>query len=187
MAEDLIRYDVLAQEALRGVIKKVILEAARAGLPGEHHFYIAVDTTHPGVALSPRLKAEYPEEITVVLQHQFWDLEVTEDKFSVGLSFGGVPEKLVIPFTAIKGFFDPSVQFGLQFDVMADDDEEEFDGAALLEETDLAEIAKPESDTAPAKPGDKIGAETDAAAKDEKPAADASASVVSLDAFRKKN
>ena len=186
MAEDLIRYDVLAQEALRGVIKKVILEAARAGLPGEHHFYIAVDTTHPGVALSPRLKAEYPEEITVVLQHQFWDLEVTDDRFSVGLSFGGVPEKLVVPFAAIKGFFDPSVQFGLQFDVMTDDDEE-FDGATLLEDADLADIVEPATSNGKTKPADEVAAEADTAAKDEKPAADASASVVSLDAFRKKN
>ena len=116
MAVDHIRYDLLAQEALRGVVRTVLLDAAKSGLPGEHHFYISFDTRADGVRLSPRMLAQYPEEMTVVLQHQFWDLVVTDDGFEVGLSFGGVPERLAIPFAAIKGFFDPSVQFGLQFE-----------------------------------------------------------------------
>ena len=113
---DHIRYDLLTQQALRGVVRNVLTEAAKKGLPGEHHFYISFDTRAEGVRLSDRLKAQYPEQMTVILQHQFWDLEVDEDGFSVGLSFGGVPEKLTVPFETIKGFFDPSVQFGLQFE-----------------------------------------------------------------------
>jgi hypothetical protein len=120
MAVDHIRYDILAQEALRGVVRTVLDDAAKNGLPGEHHFFIAVDTRHEGVSISPRMRAQYPTEITVVLQHQFWDLVVTDDKFEVGLSFGGIAERLVVPFAAIKGFFDPSVQFGLQFEQVAE-------------------------------------------------------------------
>jgi hypothetical protein len=120
MAVDHIRYDILAQEALRGVVRTVLEDAAKNGLPGEHHFFIAVDTRHEGVTLSPRMREQYPTEMTVVLQHQFWDLVVTADGFEVGLSFGGVAERLIVPFTAIKGFFDPSVQFGLQFEQVAE-------------------------------------------------------------------
>src|ERR1041384_4454335 len=116
MATDHIRYDVLARDALRGVLRRVLADAAEHGLPGEHHFFITFISTAEGVKLSPRLLAQYPEEMTVILQHQFWDLVVTDDRFEVGLSFGGIPERLVVPFSAIKSFFDPSVQFGLQFD-----------------------------------------------------------------------
>ena len=116
MATDHIRYDVLARDALRGVLRRVLTDAAEHGLPGEHHFYITFLSTADGVKLSPRLLAQYPDEMTIILQHQFWDLVVTEDRFEVGLSFGGVPERLVVPFAAIKSFLDPSVQFGLQFE-----------------------------------------------------------------------
>jgi hypothetical protein len=116
MAVDHIRYDILAQEALRGVVRTVIEDAATNGLPGDHHFYVTFDTRAEGVQMSPRMRAQYPTEMTVVLQHQFWDLAVTADRFEVGLSFGGVPERLGVPFASIKGFFDPSVQFGLQFE-----------------------------------------------------------------------
>jgi hypothetical protein len=116
MAIDHIRYDILAQEALRGVVRQVLADAAKNGLPGEHHFYVSFNTRAEGVRLSPRLLAQYPEEMTVVLQHQFWDLTVTETGFEIGLAFGGIPERLAIPFAAVKGFFDPSVQFGLQFE-----------------------------------------------------------------------
>jgi hypothetical protein len=119
MAVDHIRYDLLTQDALRGVLRTVLTDAAKNGLPGEHHFYISFDTTAEGVRLSPRMLAQYPKEITIVLQHQFWDLDIKEDGFEVGLSFGGVPERLTVPFAAIKGFFDPAVQFGLQFQEMA--------------------------------------------------------------------
>src|SRR6202000_2975526 len=116
MATDHIRYDVLARDALRGVLRRVLSDAAEHGLPGDHHFFITFVSTADGVKLSPRLLAQYPEEMTVILQHQFWDLVVTDDRFGVGVSFGGIPERLVIPFSAIKSFFDPSVQFGLQFE-----------------------------------------------------------------------
>ena len=105
------------------------------GLPGEHHFYVAFDTRAEGVKLSQRMRAQYPEEMTVVLQHQFWDLVVADDQFEVGLSFGGVPERVVVPFAAIKSFVDPSVQFGVQFE--------------MLVATEGAEAATP---TIPAKP-----------------------------------
>src|SRR3978361_1030943 len=116
MATDHIRYDVLARDALRGVLRRVLIDAAQHGLPGEHHFFITFVSTADGVKLSPRLMAQYPEEMTVILQHQFWDLVVTEDRFEVGLSFNGIPERLLVPFSSIKSFFDPSVKFGLQFD-----------------------------------------------------------------------
>ena len=116
MATDHIRYDVLARDALRGVLRRVLSDAAAHGLPGEHHFFITFLSKAEGVKLSSRLLAQYPDEMTIILQHQFWDLVVSEDRFEVGLSFGGIPERLVVPFAAIKSFFDPSVQFGLQFD-----------------------------------------------------------------------
>jgi len=96
----MIRYDLLAQEALRGVVRKVLTDIGKQGLPGDHHFYIAFDTNYPGVRLSQRLREQYPNEMTVVLQHQFWDLSVSDYAFEVGLSFGNVPERLVIPFDA---------------------------------------------------------------------------------------
>jgi hypothetical protein len=120
MTQDLIRYDVLVQDALRGVVKKIIGEVVKAGLPGQHHFFVSFDTQHPGVRMSTRLRQRYPDEMTVVLQHQFWDLNVSDIAFEVGLSFSGIPERLYVPFNSIKGFFDPSVQFGLQFEPVRD-------------------------------------------------------------------
>ncbi|WP_454915622.1 SspB family protein [Xanthobacter sediminis] len=133
MSVDHIRYDLLAQEALRSVVRRVLLDVAKDGLPGEHHFYISFDTRAPGVRLSQRMREKYPEEMTIVLQHQFWDLTVTDTAFEVGLSFGGIPEKLLIPFSALKGFFDPSVKFGLQFELAAPEGEDEADGETLDE------------------------------------------------------
>ncbi len=115
MAEDEIRYDLLTQDALRGVVRQVLARVQRDGLPGEHHLYIAFDTGAEGVSVSKRLKEQYPEEMTVVLQYQFWDLQVTNERFEVKLSFSNVPERLVVPFSAVKAFYDPSAQFGLQF------------------------------------------------------------------------
>lgn len=118
MAEDHIRYDILAQSALRGVVRTVLADAAKKGLPGEHHFKITFTTTAPGVTLSERMRERYPQEMTIVLQYQFWDLTVSDESFEVGLSFGGVPERIGIPFDAITAFYDPSVQFGFQFELM---------------------------------------------------------------------
>jgi hypothetical protein len=122
-AEREIDYEALAQDAMRGIVRTVLLGVAKSGLPGEHHFYIAFKTDAPGVTLSKRLKEKYPEEMTVVLQHRFWDLIVADDHFEVKLTFDSIPERLCIPFDAIKVFFDPSVPYGLQFD--------EFDGSGV--------------------------------------------------------
>ena len=165
MATDHIRYDVLARDALRGVLRRVLTDAAEHGLPGDHHFFITFLSTAEGVKLSPRLLAQYPEEMTVILQHQFWDLTVTEDRFEVGLSFGGVAERLVVPFNSIKSFFDPSVQFGLQF--------EPADAPA-------ANLPAAPAPTAPTVPAPAIEN------KDEPAKPNDGAEVVRLDRFRKK-
>ncbi len=115
-AEPTIDYETLAQDAMRGVVRTVLTQAAKSGLPGEHHFNISFDTGASGVVLSKRLKDKYPSEMTVVLQHRFWDLAVNDDGFEVKLTFDGIPERLVVPFAAIRVFFDPSVRYGLQFD-----------------------------------------------------------------------
>ena len=119
MANDLIRYDLLVQDALKGVVRKVLSDAARDGLPGDHHFYISFRTDFPGVRLSNRLREKYPQDMTIVLQHQYKDLAVAEHAFEVGLSFSNIPERLRVPFDAVTGFFDPSVQFGLKFEIQA--------------------------------------------------------------------
>ncbi|HLH12486.1 MAG TPA: ClpXP protease specificity-enhancing factor SspB [Methylovirgula sp.] len=117
MATDLIRYDLLVQDALRAVMRKVLSDVAREGLPGDHHFFITFRTRATGVRLSNRMREQYPKEMTIVLQHQFWDLTVGDHAFEVGLSFQGKSETLLIPFEAVTGFFDPSVEFGLKFEL----------------------------------------------------------------------
>jgi hypothetical protein len=116
MSTDLIRYDLRVQEALRGVVRRVLSDAAKDGISGDHHFYISFATGAEGVRLSNRLRQQYPERMTIVLQHQFWDLTVSEHGFEVGLSFKNVPERLYVPFDALMEFYDPSVQFGLKFE-----------------------------------------------------------------------
>lgn len=165
MPEDLMRYDLLAQNALKGVVREALRIAQSSGLPGEHHFYIAFNTRHPGVHLSEKIAQRYPREMTIVLQHQFWNLTVTDDRFEVELSFDNVPERLVIPFDAVKGFLDPAVQFGLQFEA-----------AAAERRLQEAEAAKPEASDA-AEAGGSSSAPPDR---------DEPAKVVSLDQFRKK-
>jgi uncharacterized protein len=170
MAEDLMRYDQLAQNALRGVVRDALRKVAKHGLPGEHHFYIAFNTRYPGVGLSPRIAERYPREMTVVLQHQFWNLIVTDDHFEVELSFDNIPEKLVIPFNSVKGFLDPSIQFGLQFEVVPVEEE------SKPQEAEIVELnGKTKGDEAGS------GGETETEAV---PAAEQK--VISLDAFRKK-
>jgi Uncharacterized protein conserved in bacteria len=123
MPNDMIRYDLLVQEALCGVVKKVLGDVAKNGLPGDHHFYITFRTHAPGVRLSSRMRELYPDEMTIILQHQFENLKVTEQALEVGLSFKGIPEILLIPFDALTGFFDPSVQFSAKFEPHTDFDE----------------------------------------------------------------
>ena len=179
MADDHIRYDILAQEALRGVMRKVLAEVARTGLPGNHHFFITFLTGAPGVRVSSRLRERYPEQMTIVIQFQYWDLKVTDTGFEVGLSFSDVPEKLEIPFSAVRGFYDPSVNFELEFDVKTDtaaDDEP--DSQPAPEPLAIVPDKKPETKKKAAAEAEKKHAVADAASK--------SADVVSLDAFRKK-
>jgi hypothetical protein len=184
MTIDHIRYDILTQDALRGVVRTVLEDAARNGLPGEHHFYIAFDTRAEGVKLSQRMRTQYPEEMTVVLQHQFWDLVVTDEQFEVGLSFGGVPERVLVPFAAIKSFVDPSVQFGVQFEtlVAAEDGKvESADGAAPGEHN----VASPAATVpTPANPPPTDDPAT--TSKDSPTTPTGGGQVVSLDRFRKK-
>jgi uncharacterized protein len=172
MATDHIRYDVLARDALRGVLRRVLTDAAAHGLPGEHHFFITFLSEAEGVKLSPRLLAQYPEEMTVILQHQFWDLVVSEDRFEVGLSFGGIPERLVVPFSAIKSFFDPSVQFGLQFEPSEGSTDTPATAASASSAPSVLAAAEPEPAEEPA---------TDEPARPSE-----GAEVVRLDRFRKK-
>ncbi len=214
MADDLIRYDLLVQDALRGVVRKVLTDAARDGLAGEHHFYVSFRTEAPGVRMSQRLREKYPQDMTIVLQHQFWDLGVNEHNFEVGLSFSGVPERLLVPFDALTGFFDPSVQFGLKFDLSEGSEEvvEEEDGdvpAAVGKNTPRGAASEP-GEVSPKGTGiATIGqasskgvssgsAQNGAKAEDGKEAPapkpkkdgdapDSGAEVVSLDAFRKKS
>lgn len=143
MSEDLLHYPLLIDHAMRGVVREVLKRVQATGLPGEHHFYISFLTTFPGVKMSEQLKSRYPKEITIVMQHQYWDFKVEENAFSVTLSFGGVPEKLTIPFAALTAFADPSIKFGLQF--------QHSDVLEQVEDTTLElpqELARSEDDTA---------------------------------------
>jgi hypothetical protein len=183
MAIDHIRYDVLAQAALRSVVRTVLADVAKNGLPGEHHFRITFNTAALGVRLSDRMRAQYPQDMTIVLQHQFWDLAVTEQAFEVGLSFGGIPERVAVPFDAVTAFYDPAVQFGFQFEAV--------DAGAAAEAP--APEAPPDKSAALAKAlpeADKpnvLPAPAPAAAVQPSPTADDSGGeVVRLDRFRKK-
>jgi hypothetical protein len=168
------RYDLLAQHALRSVVRLALLRVVREGvLPGEHHFFISFDTGFEGASVSDRIKAKYPDDMTIVLQHQFWNLHVFDKYFEVELSFDNIPEKLVIPFAAVKGFFDPTVQFGLQFEPGVF---EEVDNEAPASATDTSGIQDNGSTSA---------AENDDSATPAKASNDDS-TVVSLDKFRKK-
>lgn len=157
---DVLQYDLMVENALRGVVRQALTEIQQDGLPGEHHFYITFMTQYPGVQIPDYLRTKYPEEMTIVLQHQFWGLEITDVKFEVGLSFNKIQEHLIIPFAAVSAFADPSVQFGLQFRVEEVDD---------LPET-------PEDDPNPEPPLDS----------DDKPEKTNGENIVSLDQFRKK-
>jgi hypothetical protein len=193
---DHIRYDLQTQKALRGVVRNVLIDAAKKGLPGDHHFYITFDTQAPGVQISQRLRHQYPDEMTIILQHQFWDLGVNEDGFEIGLSFGGIAERLSIPFDAIKSFFDPSVQFGLQFEDVVDSLETESSGPqpnnknAEQPETARAKVGRPSSRPA-SNPGPAAADSAPTLAAPNPPATGpdeptGGAEVVRLDRFRKK-
>ena len=195
MSVDHIRYDILAQDALRSVLRRVLSDAAKNGLPGEHHFFITFDTGAEGVQVSPRMRAQYPAAMTIVLQHQFWDLVVDEDGFSVGLSFGGVAEKLAVPFAAIKEFADPSVSFGMKFEEVqeqaATDDAPEPSAAKERGGKRPRRAAEPNRDraapTIAAVPAPANLPPAGAASPDDRPDKPAGGGeVVRLDRFRKK-
>lgn len=152
---DRIDYGNMMHQAMRRLIKDVLVSVSKTGLPGAHHFFITFDTTQPGVELSDWLRTRYPEEMTIVLQHWFDNLDVTDDGFGVTLNFGEQPERLVVPYDTIRTFVDPSVEFGLRFETQDEDEDDELDEAPM--ETDAQR--EPESTT--------------------------EAQVVSLDAFRK--
>ena len=197
-----IDYEQLAQEALRGIVRQVLSRVAEAGLPGQHHFYVSFSTRAPGVALSPRIKERYPEEMTIVLQHRFWDLLVNQERFEVKLTFDGIAEHLVVPFAAIKVFFDPSVPYGLQFegsdlaaepardvDNLVSEAEQppmrespaQLPAAARAEKKPRTRKSRAAKDgQVPAKPGPTVRSEPP------QPAADNDTKIVHLDRFRKK-
>jgi hypothetical protein len=180
MGADLIRYDLLVQDALRSVVRKVLGDAARDGLRGEHHFNISFKTHAPGVILPPGIKQRYPDEMAIILQHEFWDLTVGPEHFEVSLNFSRKPERLTVPFDAITGFSDPSVPFGFK-----------------LEPRNNAEPARPATPApapavTPATKPAKAPAKLEAGPKLVEPGksadkpAEAETKVVSIDAFRKK-
>jgi len=164
MAKDKLDYQKMTQDALRGVVRAALEIAAKDGLPGDHHFFIAFSTGAPGVNISPRLRESHPEEMTIVLQHQYWDLDITPNKFTIKLSFNNIPETLVVPFAAVKGFLDPSVQFGLQFET----------GAPKTSQAETVTLEKDAQDDAENSKTESLETDT------------ADSEVVSLDAFRKK-
>jgi uncharacterized protein len=192
MATDLIRYDLLVQEALRSVVRKVLADTARTGLIGEHHFNIAFKTQAPGVVAPAAVKSRFPDEMSIILQHEFWDLVVTQEAFEVSLHFSRKPERLVVPFDSITGFSDPSVPFGFKLEPRVPEPAASRTSAAAGKPDSPPPApakatpapapaktapAKPPSGPAPAKSGQRA----------EKPAEPAGeAKVVSIDAFRKK-
>jgi len=191
MAVDHIRYDLLTQQALRGVVRAVLSDVAKRGLPGDHHFYISFDTNAEGLRLSARMRAQYPQEMTIVLQHQFWDLIVTDEAFEVGLSFGGVPERLVVPFEAVKSFVDPCVEFGLRFEVEEGDDASKpVAGLSAVPKQPPAATAEPqrsrktETDTGAQDVESRTETKAEPPIEPERPAG--GGEVVRLDRFRKK-
>jgi hypothetical protein len=177
MPVDYIRYDILAQAALRGVVRTVLTDVAKKGLPGEHHFKITFATAVPGVRLSERMRAQYPEMMTIVLQHQFWDLAVRDDGFEVGLAFGGVAELVGVPFDAVTAFYDPAVQFGFQFETLEKQAGDEAGAAKVAPALAPRPTAVEKTETLPAP------AETTAPAAEDN---SGGAEIVRLDRFRKK-
>lgn len=214
-SESKIDYEVLSQEAMRGLVRTVLQRTAKTGLPGEHHFYISFDTNAAGVSISKRLREKYPNEMTIVLQHRFWDLSVGEERFEVKLTFDGIPERVVVPFAAIKVFFDPSVRYGLQFEDpefnadavdlsvstleqnFADPDHGLRSGPFPGEPATISHLARRNSEPVEdhqletphpgAEPAvEPAAASAEAEADNEAEAEPAGAEIVSLDAFRKK-
>ena len=186
MSSDLMNYEQMTQLALRGVVRDAIRRVIREdGLPGAHHFYITFLTRYPGVEIDEGLAAKYPEEITIVLEHQYWDLNAHETEFEVTLKFGGIPKYLKVPYHAISRFHDPRVGFARKFDPPQEMETPE-------PVTQLAPVQSAEPKTALAKPAKKTVAKKkkpkdgDADKGEDTDAKDSGKKVVSLDSFRKK-
>lgn len=183
---DRFHYDALVDDALRSVVRRVLTQVAEKGLPGSHHFYISFRSNDPGVSLPDYLRAKYPEEMTVVLQHQYWDLILGTDFFEVTVSFNKQQERIRVPFAALSAFVDPSVRFGLQFDRKdkagaADKTEKAAPTSSLPAPEKRPPLAAPTGDEAAAAKEQPDGGQPDDA-KPEDPAS----KVVKLDSFRKK-
>ena len=195
MAKDIIRYDLLVQDAMRGVMRKVLGDVAESGyLPGDHHFTISFRTDAPGVTISRRLAEQWPSELTIILQHQWSNLEVDEEGFGVTLSFRSVAEHLYVPFSAVTGFFDPAVEFGLRFesadDALEEGDEEDAPspGPSLVAKTpDPVKAFKPAKvEPAKAEPNKTPSADRQKKLKPVEAKEEGDDKIVSIDAFRKK-
>jgi len=181
---DRFHYDALVDDALRSVVRRVLRQVADKGLPGSHHFYISFRSTDPGVHLPDYLRAKYPEEMTIVLQHQYWDLIINDEFFEVTVSFNKQQERIKVPFTALSAFVDPSVRFGLQFDRKDKSGAGEKVGASANQPSTT--LPAPEKRPALGAPAEaEAKSEAAAATPDAKPE-DAAAKVVKLDSFRKK-
>jgi uncharacterized protein len=174
MADDLMQYQKKLDQALRGVVKSALIHASTEGLPGDHHFYITFRTKAPGVEISDVLHAQYAEEMTIVLQHQFWGLEIHDDWFTVTLSFNRVSEPLIIPFDAVSAFLDPAVSFGLQFDA---------DKADNLQPDGIAEPA--DAPPPAGNPAENMGAAENDESENENDDEGKMGQVITLDSFRK--
>jgi hypothetical protein len=188
MPTDYIRYDLLVQDALRSVVRKVLTEAARTGLPGEHHFNISFKTQAPGVVIPASVRQRYPDEMAIILQHEFWDLAVTSEAFEVSLNFSRKPERLTIPFDSITGFSDPSVPFGFKLEPKVQNEAKALPGTGAPKPASEAPAAKTPRAAAPSKaapvPAGPRAIETPKT--HDKADEGAPAKVVSIDAFRKK-
>ena len=185
---DRFHYDALVDDALRSVVRRVLTQVAEKGLPGSHHFYISFRSNDPGVTLPDYLRAKYPEEMTIVLQHQYWDLILGSDFFEVTVSFNKQQERIRVPFAALSAFVDPSVRFGLQFDrkdkaAAGDKPEKTAPATSLPAPEKRPPLAAPASDdAAPA----SAEAPAEATTGEAKPPEDPASKVVKLDSFRKK-
>jgi uncharacterized protein len=186
MATDLIRYDLLVQDALRSVVRKVLADTARNGLVGEHHFNIAFKTQAPGVVAPVAVKQRFPDEMSIILQHEFWDLVVTQDAFEVSLNFSRKPERLTVPFDSITGFTDPSVPFGFKLEPRVSEPASRAP-AAIEQKEPTPAAARAPAKPAPVKPPAQRAPAAKPPQNEEKPAEPGGeAKVVSIDAFRKK-
>lgn len=190
MMTDKYQYEALVDDALRGVVRRVLVHAAERGLPGTHHFYISFRTTEPGVEMPDYLRAKYPDEMTIVLQHQYWGLEVSDEAFDVTVSFNKRNERLKVPFAALSAFVDPSVRFGLQFEkrgAAAQSLPAPDKRPALVGPVSQGEPARHSNEATAASPPPDDESKSPAA-DTEQPVAggEGSAKVVTLDAFRKK-